>query len=176
MSGRRFLAANFPDTRQNAPDHPGIDFCRRPYPRAWIQGIWSQSAFWAPKKAMNKAAIDPGLQHSSGPPQFVRPGKGRAMLKRLLDTVREYPLLKLLLFFHGMAIAILAALYYMRVDAVLWGSILAVPVVKDADGRRTRTATGSTSTSRAAPSSCCPGTCCHSTCYGWRWMFSSPAR
>ncbi|MDE0207113.1 MAG: hypothetical protein OXP66_13940 [Candidatus Tectomicrobia bacterium] len=98
------------------------------------------------------------------------------MLKRLLDTVREYPLLKLLLFFHGMAIAILAALYYMRVDAVLWGSILAVPVVKDADGRRTRTATGSTSTSRAAPSSCCPGTCCHSTCYGWRWMFSSPAR
>ena len=56
------------------------------------------------------------------------------MLKRLLDTVREYPLLKLLLFFHGMAIAILAALYYMRVDAVLWGSILAVPVVKDADG------------------------------------------
>lgn len=53
------------------------------------------------------------------------------MLKRLL---RKYPLLKLLLFFHGIAIAVLAALYYMRADAVLWGSILAVPVVKDADG------------------------------------------
>ena len=43
-------------------------------------------------------------------------------------------LLKLLLFFHSMAIAILAALYYMRVDAVLWGSKLVVPVVKDAEG------------------------------------------
>lgn len=56
------------------------------------------------------------------------------MLKRLVDTVRKYPLLRLLLFFHGIAIAILAALYYMRVEAVLWGSILSVPVMRDADG------------------------------------------
>ncbi|MDE0206681.1 MAG: hypothetical protein OXP66_11720 [Candidatus Tectomicrobia bacterium] len=53
------------------------------------------------------------------------------MLKRLL---RNYPLLKLLLFFHTMVITALAALYYMRADAMLWGSILSVPVVKDADG------------------------------------------
>ena len=56
------------------------------------------------------------------------------MLNQLVDTVRKYPLLKLLLFFHGIAIAVLVALYYMRVDAVLWGSILSVPVMRGADG------------------------------------------
>lgn len=57
------------------------------------------------------------------------------MLKQLLDTVRKYPLLKLLLFFHGLAIAVLGTLYYMQVERVLRGSILYVPVVRDADGK-----------------------------------------
>ena len=57
------------------------------------------------------------------------------MLKQLLDTVRKYPLLKLLLFFHGLAIAILVAFYYMQADAVLWGSVLSVPMIKNADGK-----------------------------------------
>ena len=56
------------------------------------------------------------------------------MLKRLLDTVRQSPLLKLLLFFHGLIVAVLVALYYMRADAMLWGSILSVPVTRNADG------------------------------------------
>jgi len=57
------------------------------------------------------------------------------MLKRLLDTIRKCPLLKLLLFFHGMVIAVLVAVYYMQADAVLWGSVLSVPMIKDADGK-----------------------------------------
>lgn len=56
------------------------------------------------------------------------------MLKRLLETVRKYSLLKLLLFFHVMVIAILVAFYYQQAETALWGSRLYVPVVRDADG------------------------------------------
>ena len=56
------------------------------------------------------------------------------MLKRLLDIIRKYPLLQLLLFFHGLVVAVLAALYYTQADPMLWGSLLYVPVARDADG------------------------------------------
>ena len=56
------------------------------------------------------------------------------MPKQPLNFLRKYPLLKFLLFFHAVAITFLAALYYMQVDAVLWGSILSVPVMRKADG------------------------------------------
>lgn len=58
------------------------------------------------------------------------------MLKRLLDTVRKYPLLKLLLFFHGMLIAVLVAYYYQQAETALWHSVLYVPVARDAEGER----------------------------------------
>ena len=57
------------------------------------------------------------------------------MLKRLLETVRKYPLLKLLLCSHGMVIAILVAFYYKQGDK-LWYSVLQIPVARDADGTR----------------------------------------
>ena len=42
----------------------------------------------------------PGISSFPTPKGQARQA-GRAMLKRLLDTVRKYPLLKLLLVFHG---------------------------------------------------------------------------
>ena len=56
------------------------------------------------------------------------------MLKRLLETVRKYPLLRAMLFFHGMFIAILVGLYYLQADTMLWGAVLSVPVMRDAGG------------------------------------------
>ncbi len=56
------------------------------------------------------------------------------MLKRLLETVRKYPLLKLLLFFHGMVITALVAYYYQQAETVLWHSVLYVPVVRNVEG------------------------------------------
>ena len=58
------------------------------------------------------------------------------MLKRLLETVRKYPLLKLLLFFHGMLVAVLVAYYYQQAETALWHSVLYVPVARDAEGER----------------------------------------
>jgi len=55
------------------------------------------------------------------------------MLKQLLRT---YPLLKLLLFFHGIIIAVLVAYYYGQAEAALWRSVLYVPVGWDAEGER----------------------------------------
>ena len=57
------------------------------------------------------------------------------MLKQLVETVRKYPLLKYLLCFHAVAIAALTALYYMRADTMLRGSVLSIRVVRDADGK-----------------------------------------
>jgi len=56
------------------------------------------------------------------------------MLKRLLATVRQYPLLKLLLSFHGVVIVVLAALYYQQAETALWDSQLFVPIIKDEAG------------------------------------------
>lgn len=56
------------------------------------------------------------------------------MLKRLLETVRKYPLLRTMLFFHGAFIAVLVGLYYAQADTMLWGAVLSVPVMRKADG------------------------------------------
>ena len=56
------------------------------------------------------------------------------MLKRLLETVRKHPLLKLLLFFHGMVITALVAYYYQQAETVLWDSVLYAPVVRNVEG------------------------------------------
>jgi len=58
------------------------------------------------------------------------------MLKRLLETVRKYPLLKLFLCSHAMVIAILVAYYYQQAETALWHSELYVPVATDAEGER----------------------------------------
>ena len=58
------------------------------------------------------------------------------MLKPLLEPVRKYPVLKLLLFFHGIIIAVLVAYYYGQAETALWRSILYVPVGWDAEGGR----------------------------------------
>ena len=57
------------------------------------------------------------------------------MLNRLLETVRKYPLLRLLLFFHGMAIALLSAYYYSQGNK-LWRSALVVLIGLDENGNR----------------------------------------
>ena len=57
------------------------------------------------------------------------------MLKRPLGTLRRYPLLKLLLCFHGVVVAILVAFYYKQAD-ILWYSVLHVPVGRAEDGTR----------------------------------------
>ena len=94
---------------------------------------------------MTKAVPVPGSQRisekgllptSSGclaPKGQARP-TGSVMLKRLLETVRKYPLLKLLLCSHAMVIAVLAALYYQQAETALWHSRLYVPVTRDAEG------------------------------------------
>ena len=56
------------------------------------------------------------------------------MLKQLLETVRKYPLLKLLLFFHGMVITALVAYYYQQAETVLWHSVLYAPIIRNVEG------------------------------------------
>ena len=56
------------------------------------------------------------------------------MLKRFLETVRKYPLLKLLLCSHAMVIAVLAAYYYQQAETAIWHSVLYVPVARDTEG------------------------------------------
>ena len=58
------------------------------------------------------------------------------MLKRLLETMRKYPLLKLLLCSHAMVITVLAAYYYQQAETAIWHSVLYVPVARDAEGER----------------------------------------
>lgn len=53
----------------------------------------------------------------------------------MLETLRKYPLLKLLLCFHGMIVAILVAFYYKQAH-VVWYSVLHVPVGRAEDGTR----------------------------------------
>ena len=57
------------------------------------------------------------------------------MLKRLLETLRKYPLLRLLLFFHGMAVAILVAFYYSQGNK-LWRTALVIMIGFDDEGGR----------------------------------------
>ena len=59
---------------------------------------------------------------------------GRAMLKRLLATVRKYPLLKLLLCSHAMIIVVLLAYYYLQAETALWHSLLYVPIIRNTEG------------------------------------------
>ena len=55
------------------------------------------------------------------------------MLKPLLAALRRYPVLKVLLFFHGTVIAALGAYYYTQAETALWHSLLYVPVFRDAE-------------------------------------------
>ena len=57
------------------------------------------------------------LAHTPAPTHYAR--FMSTMVNRFLELLRRYPLLKLLLFFHSMAIAALAAFYYMQADEVL---------------------------------------------------------
>lgn len=57
------------------------------------------------------------------------------MLKRLLKTLRRYPLLRMLLFFHGMAVAILTAFYYSQGNK-LWRTALVFMIGFDDEGGR----------------------------------------
>ena len=56
-------------------------------------------------------------------------------MNRLLETLRNYPLLKLLLCFHGAVVAILVAFYYKQAH-VVWYAALQVPVGRAEDGTR----------------------------------------
>lgn len=55
------------------------------------------------------------------------------MLSRFLETIRKYPLLKLLLYSHAFVVAVLVAYYYYERAGLLWDSLLYMHVATDAE-------------------------------------------
>ena len=55
------------------------------------------------------------------------------MVKRFLETLRKYPLLKLLLCSHASVVAILVAYYYYERAGMLWDSLLYMHVATDVE-------------------------------------------